>query len=478
MSIELCYLSATEAIKKFKAQELSPVDLMRAIIARAEQVEPLINAFSYTYFEEALAQAKSAEIRYANGTARPLEGIPFAVKDESEVKGYPTSNGSLLMKDYIAENDTTCVRRALDAGAIMHARTTTPEFSVAVTTWSRLWGVTRNPWNLDMTPGGSTGGGGAALAAGTTTLINGTDIGGSIRVPAALNGLIGYKPPYGRNPEDPPWNLETYTHIGPLARTVRDCILLQNVMCGPSPDDIASLKPKLVLPSEYASIEGMRIGYSADLGYQPVSAEVRTHLHTALDTFRALGAIVEPVELDWTFEALDATTNKLTYTLTGAGLREAYDAHKELLTPYARWFAEQTTRVTQQDFIRAETLAGEMYSSLTRNVFANYDLLICPTTACAGVAADFDYSQDTIEIDGKQVDAKFGWVMTYPFNMLSRCPVLTIPAGRAANNVPIGLQLVAPTYEDETVFRAAMAYEKAFSAENSPFISLLNYPFL
>lgn len=475
--LDLCYLSAKEAIQQFRAKTLSPVDLMQAIIERAEAVEPQINAFSFTYFEEALTAAKAAEEAYMRGDARALEGIPFAVKDESYIAGYPTTNGSLLMQDFVPDTTSPCVQRALDAGAIVHARTTTPEFSVAVTTWSKLWGVTRNPWNVAMTPGGSTGGGSAALAAGTTTLINGTDIGGSIRVPAALNGIVGFKPPYGRNPEDPPWNLESYTHHGPLARTVEDCILLQNIMAGPHPDDIATVKPKLVLPAEYPSIKGMRIGYSFDLGYQPIDEEVRAQMSQALDRFRQMGAIVEPVELGWSFEAMEATTNRLTYTLSGAGLVELFSdpASREKMTSYARWFAERAGQVTAQEFVRAETLAGEMYSSLSR-AFATVDVLICPTTACAGVPADFDYSQDAIEINGQAVDAKFGWVMTYPFNMLSRCPVLVIPAGRAENNVPIGLQLVGPTYEDERVFQTAMAYQNSFSAEESPFISALNRP--
>lgn len=475
MNIELCYLSANEALTRFKAGILSPVELIEAMIERASAVEPQINAFSYTYFDEALQQAKAAEARYANGTNRPLEGIPFAVKDESYVKGYPTSNGSLTLKDYIADHDTTCVRRVLDAGAIMHARTTTPEFSLAVFTWSRLWGVTRNPWNPAMTPGGSTGGGGASLAAGTTTLANGTDIGGSIRVPAAMNGVVGFKPPYGRNPEDPPWNLETFTHIGPMARTVQDTILLQNIMCGPSPNDIASLKPKLVLPTSYPSVAGMRIGYSYDLGYKPIAPDVRAAMDDALDVFRGLGAVVEPVALHWTWEALTATLDRLGYTLSGGGMCQIYADHKDDLTTYAQWTAERAKTITHERFIRAETLAGEMYQQLSA-VFADCDLLICPTVATTAVSADFDYSRHNLQINGEEVDTKWGWVLTYPFNMLSRCPVLAIPAGKAANGVPVGLQLVAPTYEDETVFRAAVAYEAAFSPENSPFVTLQNHP--
>ncbi|MEM7345345.1 MAG: amidase family protein, partial [Chloroflexota bacterium] len=431
----------------------------QALIARAEAVEPTINAFSYTYYEEALQAAKQAEDEYMKGDARPLEGIPTAIKDESYIAGKPTSNGSLLLKDFVPETTTIIVERLLEAGAIVHARTTTPEFSISGHTASKLWGVTRNPWNPEMTPGGSSGGAGAALAAGTTTLANGSDIAGSIRIPSSLSGLVGYKPPYGRNPEDPPFNMEYYNHHGPMARNVADCILMQNVVSGPHPHDIASLKPKLTLPSTYESIEGWRIAYSIDLGYQIVHPEVRQNTLAALDVFRNLGATVEAVDLGWTDETRKAANDHLGYGLMGAFLRENAD-QRDLMTGYARYFADYAAQVTVEDSYRAQTVAGEMYAKLSP-VFDSYDLFICPTIANTGIPATFDYSVDTLDIDGQAVDPFLGWLMTYPFNMLSRCPVLTVPSGQAANQVPTGIQLVGPTYEDAVVFQAATAYEAA-----------------
>lgn len=459
MTNELCYTTAVSALNQFRNKTLSPVELMKAIIARTEEVEPHINAFSFTYFDEAMVAAKEAEKRYANGTARPLEGIPLAVKDESFIAGKITTNGSLLMQDFVPDTTSLIVERLIDAGAIVHARTTTPEFSIAGVTWSKLWGVTRNPWNLDMTPGGSSGGSGASLAAGTSTLATGSDIGGSIRIPSSLCGLVGFKPPYGRNPEDVPFNLEYYNHPGPMARTVSDAILMQNVISGPHPRDIASLKPKLTLPSSYEDIKGWRIAYSIDLGYHVVDPDVRQNTLAALAHFRELGATVEEVELGWTEDCLTACLHHLGYGAMGAFLMEAYDSdQRDLLTSYVKSFAERSKQVTMQQSYWAEQVAGEMYIALSK-VFANYDLFVCPTIANAGVAADADYSRDKLEIAGQMIDAKFGWIMTYPFNMLSRCPVLTVPSGRASNNVPTGIQLVGPTYEDEVVFRAAMAYE-------------------
>src|SRR5690348_2712744 len=250
---DLHYLSATDALRLFRSRELSPVELLDSVIARSEEVEPSVNALCHRFFDEARAQARDAEARYmARGEApRPLEGIPTAIKEEEEVAGQPWTQGSLIYKDTIAEHSSPFAQRILDSGAIVHARTTAPEFSCAGFTHSRLWGVTRNPWNPAYGVGGSSGGSGAALAAGTTTLASGSDIGGSIRIPASFNGVVGFKPPYGRVPCDPPFNLDTYCHCGPLARTVADCALYENVLAGPDPSDITTLRPKYELPDAF-----------------------------------------------------------------------------------------------------------------------------------------------------------------------------------------------------------------------------------
>ncbi|MFT5193082.1 MAG: amidase [Cellvibrionaceae bacterium] len=474
MSTDLCFLPALEILNLFKSRELSPVELMNAVIERAESVEPIINAFSYTHYDEAIALAKKAEQAYIKGTARPLEGIPFAVKDESHIAGKPTSNGSLFLKDFVPDDTTFVVERILDAGAIVHARTTTPEFSSAVFTWSKVWGVTRNPWNPEITPGGSTGGGAAALAAGSTILTNGSDIAGSIRVPASMCGLVGFKPPYGRNPENPPWNLEPYSHEGPLARTVDDCSYLQNIMSGPHPGDMVSLKPKLDLPSAYDSIAGKRIALSIDLGYKAVDPAVRNLIEKAAIIFQELGAIVEPVDLGWTDETLKATLDYLTFGMMGASLREYYANEPDKLANYNRWMVERGQRTTAADYARAAELSGENMARLAK-IYETYDLLLTPAVALAGVPADFDYGSMPLEINGQLVNSKLGWVMSYPFNMLNRCPALVIPAGRTAENVPIGIQLVAPPYEDATCFQFASAYA---AYKPDLFIGQTNYPSL
>lgn len=470
-NIELCYLSATEALELFRAKKLSPVELMKAVIERAEEVEPKINAFTFKYYDQAMQAAKDAEARYTKGEARPLEGIPTAIKDESEIAGLPTSNASFLLQDYVPESTSFTVERLLEAGAIVHARTATPEFSIAGVTWSEMWGVTRNPWNLACTPGGSSGGSGASLAAGTTILANGSDIGGSIRIPASFCGVVGYKPPFGRNPEGAPFNMEYYNHTGPLARNLDDCSLLQNLMSGPHPLDIGSLKPKLVIPSTFEGIKEWRVAYDLDLGYKRIDPEVRENMLKALEVFKELGASVEEVDLGWTEACGKASEDHLGYAMMGCYLREFYEMDREKMMSYSREFAEFSMKVTWKDFLEAEMMAGEMYASLGP-LFQEFNLFICPTNSAHGLPADFDPTVDEIKVDGKAVSPMLGWTMTSPFNMLSRCPVLSIPTGRATNGVPTGMQLVGPSYEDLVVFQAAAAYERFLGAfcnqENHP----------
>jgi amidase len=461
--MELCYMSATEALSLFRRNQLSPVELLEALIQRAEQVEPRVNAFTFKYFDQALDLAAEAEARYMHGGARPLEGLPTAIKDESEIKGWPTSNASLLMQDYVAETTSFTVQRLLDAGVIVHARTATPEFSIAGVTWSEMWGVTRNPWSLEFTPGGSSGGSAAALAAGMTTLANGSDIGGSIRIPASFCGLVGYKAPYGRNPENPPFNLEYYNHSGPLARNVPDCILLQNAMSGPHAADIASSLPDLTIPNHFDDIQGLRIAYSLDFGYKSLDPEVRQSTLEALAIFESLGADVDEVQLNWTDGCGVAALDHLGYAMMGCYLQEFYEMGSDEMMSYSRWFAEYAKNVTWREFLEAEMVAGEMYASLSE-IFADHDLLVCPTVASEGVPADFDPTEDEICVDGVSVEPTLGWAMTYPFNMLSRCPVLSVPSGRAANGVPTGIQIVGPPYQDLRVFQAAGALEGGVGA--------------
>ena len=458
--LDLCYMPASEALRQFKAKKLSPVELMAATIARAEATKKKINCLTYTHFDEAMDGARKAEAKYARGArVGTLEGLPIGIKDESYIKGKPTSMGSLIMKDYVGTHTSPINQRIMKAGGIVHARTATPEFSCAGYTWSKLWGVTRNPWNPKFTPGGSSGGTAASLASGTSSIATGSDIGGSIRIPASTCGLVGFKPPYGRNPDDPPFNLDFYCHTGPLARTVGDAILLQNVMSGPSPLDISTLRPKLTLPTSYKPIKGWKIAFSMDLGFYEVDRQVQKNTLAALEVFRSLGATVEEVDLGWTHEVLDAGMIYLQH-LFGASLSRLLKSNGKDMTTYARHFAREGQKSKAVDFVGTLDVANKMYATLGP-MLEKYDVLVCPTTALAAVPADFDQSQDTVKINGRIVNSFLGWVMTVPFNMMSRCPVLSVPSGRAKNGVPTGIQIVGRTYCDADVFQAAMAYETA-----------------
>ena len=458
MTDDLAYLSATDAIAAFRSRDLSPVELLDAVIARAEVTEPLVNAFTDTYYEQATDQARSAAEAYAAGTARPLEGLPVAVKDEPQIAGQRLTQGSVLFKDEIATKTDPIAQRIIDAGGIVHARTTAPEFSSAIVTWSLLHGVTRTPWNLAMTSGGSSGGSGASLAAGSTTLASGSDIGGSIRIPAAMNGLVGFKPPWGRVPEFWPWNREPYAASGPLARTVSDVVLFENVISGPLVGDMYALPP-LELPPAYPSIEGMRVALSTDLGFFNPDCETVEALEATGETLRSLGASADLIELDWTERALETAETHLQFVM-GSILRasvpdDGYDA----LTPYVRDFFDEPA-VSVEEWIESWKYADEMYAELQQKVFlAGYDVLVCPTVETTSIPADFGQPGSG---NSANLNDMLSLVMTVPFNILGKLPVINMPIGiSASTGVPIGMQVVGPPNADPVPFRLAVGLEGA-----------------
>lgn len=460
--VDLCYLPATEALRKFRAGDLSPVELMEAVIARAEAVEPTVNALCITSFDRALEQAKKAELRYAGHgpNPRPLEGLPVAIKDEVPIAGHPCSEGSLLLKDDLADHTAPIAERLLAAGAIAHARTTTPEFSCAGFTHSRLWGVTRNPWNPEFSVGGSSGGSGAALACGTAALATGSDIGGSIRIPASFCGVVGFKPPFGRVPVDPPYNLDQYCHDGPMARTVADCALMENVIAGPHPGDVTSLRPKVEIPVGLEDIRGWKIALSVTLGDYCVDPDVAANTLAAAEAFREAGAMVEEVALSWRREDIRRATLVHFGAIFGAIIGTAIEEHRDLVMPYSIDIAERSREALEEmGFFQGLELEARIYAELGE-LLERYDLLICPTVATRGLVAGDDYVERRLEVGGVELDSYFDAVLTPPFNIASRCPVLAVPSGAAANGVPTGIQIVARTYDDVSAFRAGAAYER------------------
>ena len=460
---DLHYLSAVDAVGLFRRGVLSPRELMEAVIARADEVEPVVNAFTDTFFDEALQAAGVAADAYARGTNRPLEGLALAVKDEVHVEGQRATEGSLLFADQVATGTDPFAQRLIDAGAIVHARTTTPEFSMAAVTWSHLHGVTRNPWNPDLTCGGSSGGSGASLAAGSSTLATGSDIAGSIRIPSSLNGLVGFKPPWGRVPEVWPWNREWYAASGPMARTVGDSALFENAMAGPLEADMFSLEPYR-LPEPVPSGRGMRVAVSADLGYFDVSVEVADALSDAVAVLGAVGIECEPVEFGWTREAEATAVTHLNFVSRSLLMSVLPEGGSDQLTPYIRAWFEDSPEVTVRQWWESWEYADQMYAEMQAKVFgAGFDALVCPTLTRTDIPADLGRVEDAGPMD---LSDQLDFCMTYPFNILGRLPVMSVPIGlTASTGMPIGMQVVGPVNADLVPYRVATSLE----AEQGPF---------
>lgn len=457
---DLNYLPATEALRLFRERSLSPVELLDAMEARIAEAEGVVNSLCNINLDRARAAAKESESRYAGrGDApRPLEGLPVAIKEEEAIAGEPRTLGSLTLIDQVADYTAVVPQRIFDAGAVVHARTTTPEFSAAAFTKSRLWGVTRNPWNPAIGVGGSSGGSGAALAAGVTTLASGSDIGGSIRVPASFNGIVGYKPPFGRVPNDPEYNHDRYLHTGPMARTVRDAALFQNVLAGPSSRDIYSLRPKYVLPETFPDVRGMRIAVSIDLGNYVVDPEIRKNTLSVADGLREAGAQVDEIDLHLS----RAKTNKAAaiHYVSHSWDELSEQSMSDLICPYVPAIVKRFEHYAEGGVLpEGFALENDLYREVAP-VFDTYDAIITPTVATRGLDADADFAgDDTFEIAGQKfTDPLFG-MMTMPWNIMSQCPVLSVPSGFADNGVPTGIQIIGPTYDDAVVFRVGLAVE-------------------
>lgn len=459
MADELCYITATEAIAAFKAGRLSPVELVDAIAARIEKANPKINAFTRTFFERAREQAKQSEERYREGKPRKLEGVPLVVKDQHEMKGEITTFGSKLFENNVDKRSAPFVDRLLDAGAIAIGRTTTPEFASATVTYSKLWGVTRNPWNTRFTTGGSTGGGAAAVAAGMTVLSDGGDFAGSIRVPASCCGVFGYKPPAHRVPALPPGNTNDHVSYGPITRSVADGALMYGVMAGQHPADLYSLPGRPDIPSSFQSLKDWKVAYSPNLGCFEIAPEVAKAVRAAVDTFRDMGCTVEEIDLDWD----ESTVLAFLVQSRELGFRRAVDMTPKERRELTDYILHRAKRLKAADHLRytdAQIIRTQMYAKLQPHLETNR-ILLTPTLSVPAVQATHSPIDFGFKINGKKVEPGIGWCLTFPFNILGTMPAATVPCGYAKTGVPIGLQIVGRPFDDASVFHAAAAFEKA-----------------
>jgi aspartyl-tRNA(Asn)/glutamyl-tRNA(Gln) amidotransferase subunit A len=455
---ELCWLPATELAALIRRRKTSPVEVVDAVLARIGQVNPRLNAFVTVTADEARRQAKAAERAVTRRSARlgPLHGVPFSVKDLVITRGVRTTFGTPLFRDNVPTEDAPMVERMKAAGAIMLGKTNTPTFGWIGATHNLLFGITRNPWNPERTPGGSSGGASAAAAAGLGPLHIGTDGGGSIRIPASCAGIFGFKPSFGRIPTYPPSGAWSLSHIGPMTRTVADAALMLQATAGPDERDQFSLPAERgdYTKALRGNLKGLRVAYSDDLGFAEIlDPEVRTVCAGAAGAFRGLGCRLEDVRPRWPspFDCWEQIF------CGGIATRLApYLDRREQIDPGLLRIIEATLKNPPTRYVQAwfDRLAWWQHP---RALFEQYDLLLTPTIACPPFEVGLD---NPSEIAGKPVPA-YGWIpFTFPFN-LSGQPAASVPAGFTKAGLPIGLQIVGRRNDDASVLRAAAAFERA-----------------
>ena len=457
--LDLCYAPATELSRRLKARELSAVELMGNTLARIEAVNGKLNCFCFVFPEEALAAAEQADKALARGDAvGPLHGIPVAIKDFTPTKGQVTTRGSKILEHWVPDFDPVIVQRLKAAGAIVVGKTTTPEFAYSSFTHSPLWGITRNPWNPAHTPGGSSGGSGAAVASGCVSLAEGTDMGGSVRIPAGWCGITGLKPSLGRIPMDIlPSVFDNISHFGPLARTARDAALFLEVTQGPSDADIQSLPTRpSYLDNLDQGVKGQRFALSIDQGCYAVDMDVEAAVRHAAAALQDLGAEVDEVELPWT-RAVNDEWVACWGVFMAAFIGDYLEDWRDQMDPEVVALIEAGRKLDAVSFKRQELVRTEQWRALAK-VFQNYDALLTPTNAkCVPKVEDRDANYGYEDGTGRYV----GLDMTAAFNFVPQCPAISVPAGLDSQGLPVGLQIVGHRFDDLCVLRTAHALEQA-----------------
>ena len=457
--MELTQCTAQELLSLYRSGATSPVEVTRAVLERIARLNPHLLAYCLVDEDRAMASALASEVRWQAHRQRgeavgALEGVPTSIKDLVLTQGWPTLRGSKgVSPDQNWDIDAPSVARLREAGAVLLGKTCTPEYGCKGETNSPLTGLTRNPWNLERTPGGSSGGAAAAVAAGLGPLAIGTDGAGSVRIPAAFCGNVGMKPSFGRVPAYPLSPFGSVAHLGPHAMTVGDAALMLQVIKQPDARDWTALPPD---PSDYTvglqdGLRGLRVAYSPTLGYaRHVDPEIAAALDGVAHTLQDLGAIVEAVDPGFE-DPLEITTG-----LWFAGAWQVWRA-----------LTAQQQAVADPDF-KAQALLGEslgvdalhaltqrrgLLGSHMRQFMTRYDLLLTPSVAVPAFAVR---APGSVSMDAREM---LGWTpFSYPFN-LTQQPAITVPCGLTRDGLPMGMQLVGPMFGDALVLRAARAYE-------------------
>jgi len=445
-------MSAGELAIAFGSGDLSPVEVTREALARIRDVDGALNAFCLVDDESSVAQATAAAQRFASGAPRgPLDGVPVAVKDLLLTRGWPTLRGSRLVKpDQRWDVDAPVVERLRAAGCVLIGKTTTPEFGWKAVTDSPLTGVTRNPWDATLTPGGSSGGSTVAVATGMAPLAIGTDGGGSIRIPSSFTGVVGLKPTFGRVPQSPPSPFGVVSHVGPHARSARDAATLLDVIAGQSPEDPFSIAGALHAEPADAGLRGLRVAYSRTLGYAEVDQDVQARVDEAVELLAGSGA--EVVEIDPGF-ADPLPTFEVLWFSGAARVLEANPAMGSVeVDAGLEDFADRGRRLSAATYVAALEARAALAASVDA-FLSEFDVLATPAVAVepfeVGSLTPRSWAGDWMS-----------WTpFTYPFN-LSGNPAAVVPCGLSRRRrLPVGLQLVGRRFADRFVLAVAEAYE-------------------
>jgi aspartyl-tRNA(Asn)/glutamyl-tRNA(Gln) amidotransferase subunit A len=462
--MELHWKSALELSAMIRRREIKPSELMTATLARIEQLNPKVNAFCALRGEQAMEEAKALDRRLAGGeTPGPLAGLPLGVKDLENAAGMATTYGSVPFKDNIASADSTQVARLKAAGAIVVGKTNTPEFGHVGFTKNLLFGTTRNPWNLERTPGGSSGGSSAAIASGMVPLTTASDGGGSIRIPACYTGTFGLKPSQGRIPVDPWLGVHDWTDLGvlgPITRTVKDAALYLDVAAGYHPADPSSLPhPGLsYLQVLERSPKELRVAFHPDFGRAKLQPDVRREVERAVKVFSQLGHKVDVLSESVPETGLEWA--RLFFARRRVLLRDWIEKYRAQFNRTFLAALEMGDRLGWEDVVAAERKRND-FNGWLQKVFARYDLLLTPTLPAEAFAAD----GPPVQAEGRPIEevmaqALSGIVFTYPFNF-SGHPAASVRAGFTDSGMPCGLQIVAERHREDLVLQASYAYERA-----------------
>lgn len=458
-------LPATQIASGIRAGAFSAEAVVSESLRRAEKVNKTLNAFAVIRAEQALSAARLADMAMARGNdIGPLHGVPFAAKDLTPTKGDITTLGSWTTKDWVPSETALCIRRIEAAGAILVGKTTTPEFAYSSFTSSPRWGITRNPIDPERTSGGSSGGSAVAVATGVVPFAEGTDMGGSVRIPAAFCGTVGLKPSLGRIPMTIlPSVFDNISHFGPLARSIDDAIAFMAAASGPSDEDISSLPIAFDPTKVIRSLEGRRFALSMDLGYYQIDPEVEAPINGAIAEMRKLGAIVDEVPMHWS-RAVNDQWGDLWCVFMSAYFGDTIATDRDRIDPYVVALIERGLSFNATTYKRVEWLRTSMWRDMAR-IFEGYDALICPTCA---ITAPFATETDENYMATLPGGRFRGLDLTCPFNMLPQLPALSLPVGRAANGLPVGLQIVGKRFADEQVLGFGAALETQLANSNAP----------